>query len=162
MRRAAAHRYKFPYPLVFWAFNILALIFLAGGTFWCVSIAIQDEPKILFSLLFFIPAGLLFLFFANLYPEIKTDDRGLLVRFFLSWLRVKWDDVQSVAPGLLADDLVIQTRSLTGFHRLYGLWELSFEPCFLIKPRISNYRKLMALIELKLKMRNQNVTGEEL
>ncbi len=162
MRRAAVYRYKFPYHLVFWPLNFLAILSLVGGTFWCVWIAIQDEPKILISLLFFIPAGMLLLFFANLYPEIKTDDRGLLVRFSLGWLRVKWDDVESVMPGLFFDDMLIQARSLTTFHSLYGLIGLSPVPGFLIKPRISNYRKLMTLIEMKLKMRNQNGTGEEL
>jgi hypothetical protein len=136
---------------MFWILNFLALFSLAGGSIWCNAIAIQDEPKILVSLfLFFIPAGLVLLFFANLYPEIKTDDRGLLVKFFLRWLRVKWDEVESVTPGLFFDDIVIRTRALTGFHSLYGLLGLSLVPSFVVKPRISHYRKLMALIEMKL------------
>ncbi|GEM_PF-3624074 len=161
MRRTPAHRYRLPYILMFWSFNFLAVLFLIGGTFWCVWTAIQDEPKILISLLFFIPAGLIFLFIANLFPEIKIDDRGLLVQFFLGWLMVKWDDVDAVEPGLFFDDVVVRTRALTFFHSLYGFFGFSLMPSFLIRPRISNYRKLMNLIEMKLKLKTQGLTGEE-
>ena len=167
----SVHRYPFPVPFLFWAFNLFAVYFIISSfvsfLLFTLNGEISWEANLI--LLFF---GIFILFSANLYTEIISDEDGLLVRFSFWRFRVKWDDIVEIKPGPL-DFLfrplskvlsvfttqIVITKALTPFHRFYGLYGFSFHPSFLVHSNISGFEKLIFRIQNKA-YSNEGVSKE--
>ncbi len=90
---------------------------------------------------------------ANFHPEITSDLEGLHIKFLWSDLNVLWEDVIDIKPlfnlRFIKTEWVIRTRSLTPFHRLYGLlYSFSFHPCLIVSKGISNFDELERRVNL--------------
>ena len=150
----ATHYYSSKVKLVlFWCLNLFGLYFIIGSFYVGFSSWFNSIVGNVVGFLFYFAWGLLILFFANMFPEITTDENGLLVRFFLWRLRVKWEDLIEVKEFSFArllsgtSQYVIKTKSLTPFHRFYGLYALSFSPSFLIRSNIIDFSLLLKRIQ---------------
>jgi hypothetical protein len=143
-----AHRYtQFPFPFVIPLFNIIGVYFLVSGI---VSALASITGKISFDTGFNIFYGFMAIFVSNAYPAIDADEDGLFVHFSFFRLRVKWNDILDIRPiSLLYGSYVVRTKVLTPFHRLYGLYTLSFQPSFVVHSLISGFPKLYASIKNK-------------
>ena len=140
--------------ILFWAFNLFGSYFILGSLYAVFVVAQNNSFLERFSIfMFFLIFGLGFLFFANMFPEIVSDERGLAVRFFLWHMKVKWEDVGEVKQMPLMSFLsgtsryMVKTKSLTHFYRFYGLYGLSFMPSFLIKSNITEFDLLKERLE---------------
>jgi len=138
---------------LFWLFNLSGLYFIIGSFYVAFSPWFNGIFGNVLAFLFYFVWGLFPIFFANMFPEITTDENGLLVRFFLWRLRVKWEDLIEVKEFSFArllsgtSQYVIKTKSLTPFHRFYGLYALSFSPSFLIRSNIIDFSLLLKRIQ---------------
>jgi hypothetical protein len=106
-----------------------------------------------------IPTWAVMILAANYEPEILTDDKGLHIRFLWMHLIVKWEDVIGVKPLFLfiKTHWVIRTRSLTPFHRLYGLYSFALYPCLLFSKSITDYDELQKRLKSAI---HQNTVNE--
>ncbi len=90
----------------------------------------------------------------NFYPTITSDDGGLHLTFYGKQLNIPWEDVMEERPlfnlGLFSKVRVIRARSITPFHRLYGLiYSFTFYPCIIYSIHISNSRELAERIQAR-------------
>jgi len=131
---STTHYYSSKVKLVlFWCLNLFGLYFIIGSFYvgfssWFNSIVGNV-------------VGFLFYF-----------AWGLLVRFFLWWFRINWEDIVKIKKNSLlsflgASRFIVQTKSLTPFHRFYGLYALSFAPSFLVKSDIQDFSLLLERIQ---------------
>ena len=86
--------------------------------------------------------------FANLFPDLATDEQGLYVKFYFKWLFVPWEDVTSfrisfvtmVAPASRKHRFLLVKKGLTPVHWLISLNQLGgWGPGFLVSERIPDY-----------------------
>src|SRR5262245_32891570 len=111
--------------LLFWSFNLFGLYLILGSFYVGFSSWFNSIIGNVLAFLFYFVWGLFSVFFANMFPEIISDENGLLVRLFLWRLEVKWEDVVEVTELSFARFLsgtshyVIKTKSLTPFHCFY-------------------------------------------
>ena len=85
------------------------------------------------------------------HPEITTDAAGLHTKFLWFDLDIPWRDIIEVRPlfnlRFIKTEQVIRTRSLTPFHRLYGLlYSFSLHPCLIVSTGISDFDELIRRI----------------
>jgi len=157
------HKYR---PTFFWAFfrflfNFSAFISLALFLMYVIVMII--DPEITFSLSKAIGTFLYFLLFiivfgitGNYLSDIDSDDVGLHVHYLWMKLTVHWDEITDYKPAynwkILKQIMVVRTKSLTPFHRLYGLlYSFSIAPCLIIHRGISHYPSLEQRIIQNLK-----------
>ena len=139
--------------ILFWAFNLFGLYFVFGSFYVAIQPWYENILGNILSFAFFFIAGLIILFFGNLFPEVVTDRDGLLVRFMFWRFRVKWEDVIGIKQDKLTSFLsgtshyIVQTKSLTFLHRFYGLYALSLKPSFLMQSKITNFKLLLERIQ---------------
>lgn len=96
--------------------------------------------------------------FANLFPDLKVDDKGLYVRFYLRWLFVPWENIISVRESFISvmfspskKIYFVLTKKLTPVHWLISLNQLGgCGPGFLISQSISDNHQLMRTIKKHL------------
>lgn len=145
--------------ILFWAFNLFGSYFVLGSFYVAIVVANDNTLKERFYLfIFFIIWGMCILFFANLFPEIVSDENGLAIRFFLWYIKVKWEDIVGIKQMSFLSFLsrtsnyVVKTKSLTPFHRFYGLYGFSFAPSFLVTSEIKDFD----LLKERLEKRNKN------
>lgn len=156
------HRYSFPFPLLSWLFNIIAWMMIVGSVLATLKIFLSGKIVFNADYLVVFLFGAYVLYVSNFWPEIASDEEGLLVRFSFWRLRVRWEDVIEVKPrfgtilwkrfmGSLAgpDGYVVKTRTLTPFHRLYGLIVLSFSSSFFLQSDINDFQELLKEIQNK-------------
>jgi hypothetical protein len=92
----------------------------------------------------------------NFYTEIVSDKDGLHIYFLWKHLFVPWEEIIELKPlfniPFLKNIWVIRTRSLTFFHRVYGLlYSFSLYPSLVFTKGISNYDELNRRIRVSLK-----------
>ena len=138
--------------ILFWSFNLFGLYFILGSFYVGFSPWYKSIGDNILAFLFYFVWGLFPIFFANIFPEITSDKNGLLVRFFLWHLRVKWEDIVEIRKNswmslLGPPHYIVKTTALTPFHRFYGLYALSFSPSFLMKTNINEFSLLLKRIQ---------------
>lgn len=139
--------------ILFWIFNLFGLYFILGSFYIGFSRWFDNFLGNILGFILFFLFGLVAIFCANFFPEIITDDEGLLVRFFFWRLRVKWEDVigikQDKSTSFLSrtSHYIVQTKALTPLHRFYGLYALSFHPSFLMQSKITDFELLLQRIQ---------------
>lgn len=139
--------------ILFWWINLFGLYFIFGSFYVGFSLWFSSLVGNLLGFLFLFVWGLLFLFFGNMFPEIITNEDGLLIRFLFWRLRVKWNDLVGIQEDTLGKFLsgtshyVVKTKALTPFHRFYGLYARSFSPSFMIKSNINDFSILKKRIQ---------------
>jgi hypothetical protein len=138
--------------IVFWWINSSGLYFILGAFYVGFSSWFTSIKGNLISFSLFFVWGLLFIFFGNMFPEIITDERGLLVRFLFWRFRVDWKNVIAINKVSLfnitrSSRYVVKTKSLSPLHRFYGLYALSFTPSFLIGSDIQDFSVLIERIQ---------------
>ena len=84
---------------------------------------------------------------AYFFTELTSDQAGLHVRFLWRRLVVPWDQIIDVRPlfnlPFARGFEVIRTRTLTPFHRVYGLlYGFTTAPSLLISPGMSHGAEL--------------------
>lgn len=97
--------------------------------------------------------------FPNLYPDLATDDTGLYVKFYFSWLFVPWENIASFHEGLVSSFLLRSRKTyfvlvrdrLTIIHWIISLEQLGgWGPGFLVSQSISDYDQLVDTIKSNL------------
>ena len=97
---------------------------------------------------------------AHFHSDVISDQAGLHVRFLWFRLLVRWTDIVDVKPMFRLpfdrNHRVVQTRSLTPFHRLYGIiYSFSFAPSLIISRDMTHGQELIHRINLSLKQNQQ-------
>jgi hypothetical protein len=92
--------------------------------------------------------------FANLKPNVRVSNRGLVVQMFLVWWHlIPWEDVKDIRSlpiGRSRLRLVV-VRQLSLFHQVIGtIYFAFFQPAFLISSEIDHYDELVKLIKKKI------------
>ncbi len=153
-------------------FSIGALVFLIRILLFLLAFVFggdrswTDLIKVLVSAIFAAAFTVsAFLVAAYYFPDIDTDEEGLLVEFLWKRIRVSWNDVIELKPmfryGIPSFGnpipVVVITNKLTPFHRLYGLlYGFSFKPAFVIQPAISEFELLKTNIEKHIKQNRRS------
>ena len=89
---------------------------------------------------------------ANLFPDIEADKENIYIHFLWYRLPVKWQDIIGIKPSWAniprhPTTWVVSTRTLTPFHRFYGLlYAFTVQPSFIIRYEITDRDKLIRLI----------------
>ncbi len=101
-------------------------------------------------------AGLIFILTGHYFQDITSDSDGLHIHFLWMRLFVPWRDITDHRRLLFLPfpnkSWVILTRSLTLFHRLYGLfYAFSLAPCVVYSMAISDYDELNKRILVNLR-----------
>lgn len=107
-----------------------------------------------------IMSGFAMIFAGNFFAEFVSDEKGLWIRFLWKNLFVPWEDVIAVKPflnlSIYKHRHVIRMRSLTLFHRFYGLlYSFSIHPCIIFDKGISNCGELNRRLKANLR-KNRN------
>jgi len=91
---------------------------------------------------------------ANYFCAITADKNGLTIRFLWKNLHVNWSEVVEIKPTIYNFSIssqkswVVLTRSLTPFHRLYGLiYGFSLLPGFIISPGFERNDELVRFVQ---------------
>jgi hypothetical protein len=135
---------------------LLLLAFVFGGDRSLIDL-IKVLVSVIFAAAFTVSA---FLIAAYYFPDIDTDEEGLLVEFLWKRIRVSWDDVIELKPVFMYGipsfgrpvPVVVLTEKLTPFHRVYGLlYGFSTKPAFVIQPGVSEFELLKNDIEKHIK-----------
>ena len=160
--KSTVHNYPFLSSILFWVFNLFAIYMLVGGLISSLYYGITDNLNYLYTYPFFLVFGLVTLFVANMFTEIISDEDGLLVRFCFWRFRVRWSELVEVKPDFISSlykplakvfsistTYVVKTRTLTLFHRFYGLYVFSFYPSFFMSSSINGFEQLNASIQNK-------------
>ncbi len=97
-------------------------------------------------------AGVGLLLMGNFFPELVSDGSGLHLSFLWKRLSIDWDDILEAKPLFQIPNMkgiiVLRTRSLTPFHRLYGLiYSFSLHPSIIIFGNISHFAELNQRIQ---------------
>jgi hypothetical protein len=147
------------------AFNIFGFLFPLFTFFYPLFEAIAHHAPITFEgiavfLFLAIFAGVCIFLAGNFYSEIVSDRDGLHINFLWKHLVVPWEDIIDIKPmfniPFLKGHWVIKTRSLTFFHRLYGLlYGFSPYPSVVFSKGISNYEELSRRIRTKLRKKQK-------
>jgi hypothetical protein len=144
-------RWFFTIPLNISAFVIP--IYFVGKFIFRVITKKSLSPEVLLAILFnvvFICVVLILT--ANFFPEVKADNLGLYVSFLWYRLPVTWQDIIEIKPSFFnlpnrPTTWVVLTRTLTPFHRLYGLlYAFTFHPSFILRYEIENRGDLIEKI----------------
>ena len=155
------HRYSFASRMQFWVYTLLAFVFIGMGLYVGAFAIFGTEIYLLLYALIILVLGLILFFAGQVNSEIIVDNEGLLVQFLVFYLRVPWSDLIEIKQSdrrlipyamwthYSSSAYVVSTCSLTPFHRFYGLFQLSFRPCFVIFSDISNFPDLFATIQNK-------------
>ena len=146
------YQYSIVNRVLFWLFNLFACYFILGPIVFILLGIFPDGLNFWIVYPVIVLFGLFPLFFANLYPEVIVNEQGLQVRFFLWYLLVKWNEIIEVRPSLInyvfpGRIFVVKTSSLTLFHRLYGLYGVSFLPSFIVSSSLNGYERLIDRIK---------------
>ena len=125
--------------------GLLAPLFLI---YQFVSLSITQNnpvtlPEIIRISLLSIGCGAAMIFSGNFTPTILSDDLGLHINFLGKRICVPWDEITAIKPlfnlPFLKKVRIIRTRSITPFHRLYGLlYSFSFSPSIIFAKTISD------------------------
>lgn len=92
---------------------------------------------------------------AYFFQDIWVDEEGLLVEFLWRKIRVKWNDIEKMKKSPLAGIMVVSVKTLTPFHRIFGiLYGFSNKPAFIISPSINDYEDLRKDIENHIKKKS--------
>ena len=145
------------------AFNVLisssglylTIIPLVAGMFGAESSAritsLEQVRLLLYVFILALPIGILA---GNFVTEVVSDAEGLRVRFLWKYLVVRWDEIIEIKPMFTwmpfkaRGQWVVRTRSLTPFHRLYGLlYGQTFSPSFVFMKSISQSEELTRRID---------------
>ena len=135
---------------------LLLLAFVWGGD-RSLNDLIKVSVSAIFAAAFIVNAILIAAYY---FPDIDTDDEGLLVEFFWRRIRVSWNDVIELKPVFMYGipsfgrpvPVVVLTKKLTPFHRFYGLlYGFSTKPAFIIQPAISEFELLKTNVEKHIK-----------
>jgi hypothetical protein len=151
---------KHCYPLYMRAFSLLFNCAAFGLPIYLISPVLADPfgmPVYVLILLFLVAlwvSGQLLLV-ANYFPTVLTDEEGIRVKFLWLYLHVPWQDVVGLEPARHfkrnKTHWVVITKSLTPFHRFYGLlYALTVRPSFTFDHNISDYSRLLGRIKLHL------------
>lgn len=106
----------------------------------------------------------MFIFVRGFYADVISDSKGLHFIFLGRQVEIPWEEIIEVKPVFNLSFLnkrycAIRTRSLTPFHRLYGLlYSFTFHPCLIITSGLKNYTELKRRIEIKSM---KNMTSHE-
>jgi len=143
--------------------RILLLIFaFVFGKDRLLLDVIKVSVSLIFAAVFTVCA---FLIAAYYFPDIDLDEEGLLVEFLWKRIRVSWDDVIELKPVFMYGipsfgrpvPVVVLTKKLTLFHRVYGLlYGFSTKPAFVIQPAISEFELLKNDIEKHIKQNRRS------
>ena len=145
-------------------FNIAAFVFPIWISYRFISTAVtagrEIAPgKVVEILLLAGFSSLVLLLTANYFPEVKTDEGGLYVSFVWRRLRVPFKDLVQLKPDLMERLLrpsdpriwVVATRSLTPFHRLYGiLYAFWLHPSFILHSSLQSTDRVLEIIRSKI------------
>ena len=98
----------------------------------------------------------------NFYTEILSDQDGLHIKFLWKQIVIPWGEIIEQKPMFRSRWVrkfwVIKTRSLTPFHRLYGLlYAFSLAPSIVYSDQISNYAELNRRIRANLRKEHEKV-----
>lgn len=116
-----------------------------------ISLSTEDAWGFVFVWILSLPMAVVSLLYANLFSPICVTDSDLILRFSLKKITVPWTDlVESKSlwmPGGRITLLRASKRSLPWVYTLYGASFGYIGRCFLINPRILDYRELMKEIQ---------------
>lgn len=164
------HQYSFLSPVMM--MRIIGNIFLVAGLIFApflllripvgLSALIKHPETVTWN--FFIPFifDIFLLFFgvtfANLFPDLKMDDKGLYIQFYFKWLFIPWENIISIHESLISVILspskkgyFVLTKKLTPIHWLITLNQLGgWGPGFLISQNISDNHHLILTIRKHL------------
>jgi hypothetical protein len=151
------HRYP-------WYIGVFSFLFSCGAfglPIYLMSSVLAGSfgiPAYVLILLFLTALGVggQLLFVANYFPTILSDEEGVQVKFLWRYYRVPWQDVvdlEPMRPFRRSKFLwIVITRSLTPFHRFYGLtYAWTFRPGFTFTHDIGDYDRLLWRIKLHLR-----------
>lgn len=89
----------------------------------------------------------------NSYPTVWLGDQGLVVSTFpLGRVSVSWVDVVDIGAGYVPfGGVLVRTRRLTPFHRVYGvLYSRTLLPSFAIRRGIDERERLICEIRRRI------------
>jgi hypothetical protein len=89
----------------------------------------------------------------NSYPTVWLGDQGLVVSTFpLGRVSVSWIDVVDVGAGYVpSGGVLVRTRRLTPFHRVYGvLYSRTLLPSFAIRRGMDGRERLICEIRRRI------------
>lgn len=146
------HQYSFLVRIFSLVTRITAFVFPAGFLIFVlmtleIPFSLVAVPDILYLVFVVVLAWAFFLFSAYFYTGITSDQEGLHTTFLWMRLTVPWEDVIDQMPlyrlPFPKKVWVIRTRSLTPFHRLYGLfYTFSFHPGLVYSAGIAHFEEL--------------------
>lgn len=120
--------------------------------------------QIIYFFLLGILTGLVLIIAGNFMTEIVSDENGLHVNFLWKHLFMPYKDIIEIRsyssfPFIKRKSMkIIRTRSLTPFHRLYGLlYSFSFSPSIVYNKGISEFDELTRRIEKSLRKKQKKV-----
>jgi hypothetical protein len=152
--------YRYPFATRFFMFLgiVVAALFILAFIFYLVISSanlingITNPPDRAFELFLLIFGFFIFLYVVNLYLDIEILDDGLLLNASGIRFRVKWSDIKKVRRGYgnIFKTYAIETKSLTPFHRVYGIMYLkNFSRCFIVWSILPDYERLVSVIKEK-------------
>jgi hypothetical protein len=155
--------FRYPFRLRFFmklGLVVFGAVFLIGFPYYLsVSVLnifhhVPNPPDRLFLLLTLVCLFLGSLYITNSYPDIKIVDDGLQLNSSGIKFHVCWQDIQKVyrGKGYYFKVFLIETKTLTPFHRIYGLmYGNSNVPSFLIWSILPGHEKLLHEIKAHIK-----------
>jgi hypothetical protein len=153
------------------SFLLYSLIFIGGGLFFLYRSILSFfnsggiESSVAYIILYFLVgvwSPFFFIYLAYLRADVEVEEDGLLIKFVLKTLYVKWEEIcllkQARYLGFRMsrkNSVVITNKALTPFHCIYGLlYGQTNQPAFLILSDISRYNELIETIKGNIKKKN--------
>jgi hypothetical protein len=155
------HRYTGLASLAIWflracgAVAIVATAALGVLLLWNAPQSNQPTTAICLGIFAVIFGGVLGLLLINMFPDIRVNAEGLVIKFLGRPVKVSWNDLVDVRRlGIpLGHIYVVRARKVTSFHRLYGwVYTRSLLPAILVRDSIEDGAELLEKLRGRAKL----------